>query len=155
MFMKYSTKKVLQDLEKYRRVIFSRAIKLDKEYLTPRAKMAWLKDDLLGRSLRSSQDIIRDFHTYIKHCFTDSQASHMIHSVLGSKIKDVLFAFSDDKAPSPDGGPDGYTVAFFKKAWSIIGDDISAGISNFFSSGKSHKELSSTLITLIPKVEVP
>lgn len=43
-----------------------------------------------------------------------------------------MFSISDDKAP----GPDGCTSAFFKKAWHIIGDDVSNDVLDFFSKGK-------------------
>jgi hypothetical protein len=36
----------------------------------------------------------------------------------------------DDKAP----GPDGYTSAFFKKAWNIVGDDFCSAVQDFFAS---------------------
>ncbi|KAG8367370.1 hypothetical protein BUALT_Bualt16G0065000 [Buddleja alternifolia] len=44
MLMEYPTMEVLQDLEKYCKVVFSRAIKIEREYLTHRAKLVWLKD---------------------------------------------------------------------------------------------------------------
>ncbi|KAG8377392.1 hypothetical protein BUALT_Bualt08G0028200 [Buddleja alternifolia] len=91
-------------------------------------------------------NFIPDCRVYIKRRLYDSQTTKMIRPILASEIKEVLFAFSDDKAP----GPEGYTAAFFKKAWSIIGHII-AGIPIFFNSRKLLKELNSTLI---PKVEV-
>ncbi|KAG8367371.1 hypothetical protein BUALT_Bualt16G0065100 [Buddleja alternifolia] len=98
-----------------------------------------------------AKDVEMNGDSYPKCRLNDSQSAHMIWSVLASEIKDVLFAFLDDKEP----GPNGYTAAFLKKAWRITGENITAGISNFFISGKLLKELSSTLITLILKVEVP
>lgn len=42
-----------------------------------------------------------------------------------------MFSLKDEKAPTADR----YNAMFFKKAWSIIGDDVIAWISFFFSSG--------------------
>nr|GEW10773.1 hypothetical protein [Tanacetum cinerariifolium] len=36
------------------------------------------------------------------------------------EIKSAMFSIGDDHAP----GPDGFTYAFFKKSWDIVGDDI-------------------------------
>ncbi|GKF26647.1 hypothetical protein Tco_0082541, partial [Tanacetum coccineum] len=58
---------------------------------------------------------------------------------------------SDDKAP----GPDGFTDAFFKKAWDIVGDNFSCAIRDFFSNGKLLHEVNHTIIALIPKVTTP
>ncbi|KAK1424476.1 hypothetical protein QVD17_19806 [Tagetes erecta] len=44
----------------------------------------------------------------------------MIREVTFDEIKRTIFAFADDKAP----GPDGFTAAFYKKAWEIVGNDI-------------------------------
>nr|GFA63452.1 hypothetical protein [Tanacetum cinerariifolium] len=48
-------------------------------------------------------------------------------------------------------GLDGYMVAFFKKAWDIIEDDIVEAVCEFFTNGKIPKELNHTIISLIPK----
>ncbi|CAN0889477.1 LINE-1 reverse transcriptase homolog [Linum grandiflorum] len=58
-----------------------------------------------------------------------------------------MFSIPDDKSP----GPDGFTSAFYKAAWSVVGDDVTAAIQNFFSTGAIPKVLNSTLLTLIPK----
>ncbi|KAK1440849.1 hypothetical protein QVD17_06681 [Tagetes erecta] len=42
----------------------------------------------------------------------------MIREVTVDEIKRTIFAFADDKAP----GPDGFTAAFYKKAWEIVDD---------------------------------
>ncbi|KAK1407947.1 hypothetical protein QVD17_39575 [Tagetes erecta] len=40
----------------------------------------------------------------------------MIREVTFDEIKRTMFSFADDKAP----GPDGFTAAFYKKAWEIV-----------------------------------
>lgn len=64
-----------------------------------------------------------------------------------TNIKDVVFHMGDDKSP----GPDGYTVAFFKKAWSIVGPDLCVLVREFFQHGRLLRQLNHTIIALIPK----
>lgn len=62
-----------------------------------------------------------------------------------------MFEIGDDKAP----GPDGFTVAFFKSAWELIGDDICKAVLDFFDNGMILRELNNTIIALLPKVSSP
>ncbi|GJT73883.1 auxin efflux carrier [Tanacetum coccineum] len=52
-------------------------------------------------------------------------------------------------------GPDGYTAAFFKGAWEIVGSDVVNAVKEFFVNGKLLKELNHTVIALIPKIQNP
>ncbi|GJW18232.1 RNA-directed DNA polymerase, eukaryota, reverse transcriptase zinc-binding domain protein [Tanacetum coccineum] len=79
------------------------------------------------------------------------EAATMINDVTNQEIKLTMFSIDDCKAP----GPDGYTACFFKKAWSVIGNDVCLAVKEFFNSGKMLKEINSTLIALIPKVHHP
>ncbi|KAK1441235.1 hypothetical protein QVD17_07078 [Tagetes erecta] len=49
----------------------------------------------------------------------------MIREVTVDEIKRTIFAFADDKAP----GPDGFTAAFYKKAWDIVDFADMSGLS--------------------------
>nr|GEU36737.1 hypothetical protein [Tanacetum cinerariifolium] len=71
--------------------------------------------------------------------------------VSNEEIKEAIFYVGDDKSP----GLDGYTVAFFKGAWDIVGVDVSKAIKEFFMSGKLLKEVNHTIIALILKVPSP
>ncbi|GKC06324.1 reverse transcriptase domain, reverse transcriptase zinc-binding domain protein [Tanacetum coccineum] len=51
--------------------------------------------------------------------------------------------------------PDGYTAAFFKGAWKIVGSDVVNAVKEFFVNGKLLKELNHTVIALIPKIQNP
>nr|GEZ72349.1 hypothetical protein [Tanacetum cinerariifolium] len=75
----------------------------------------------------------------------------MIADISDSEIKRDLFDIKDTKAH----GPDGFTAAFFKQAWSIIGFDTCTTVKEFFTSGKMLGELNATLVYLIPKVQTP
>ncbi|XP_035832931.1 uncharacterized protein LOC118481782 [Helianthus annuus] len=78
-------------------------------------------------------------------------ASHMIRQVTAEEVKKAMFSIAIDKAP----GPDGYTTAFFKSAWPIVGNDVTCAIIDFFETGKLLRELNHTTIVLIPKCPTP
>ncbi|KAL0287863.1 UNVERIFIED_CONTAM: hypothetical protein Sradi_7115700 [Sesamum radiatum] len=56
----------------------------------------------------------------------------MIRPIIPEEVKEAFFDIAEDKAP----GPDGYSASFFKAAWSVIGDDLTAAIQDFFVSGR-------------------
>ena len=62
-----------------------------------------------------------------------------------------MFSIGEDKAP----GPDGYTSTFFKKAWEIVGNEVTDAVLQFFENGKLLKQLNHTILALVPKVETP
>ncbi|GJS63303.1 zinc knuckle CX2CX4HX4C containing protein [Tanacetum coccineum] len=51
-----------------------------------------------------------------------------VPDVFDDEVKSAIFSMADDRAP----GPDGFTVAFFKKAWDVVGGDITCAIRDFF-----------------------
>ena len=56
------------------------------------------------------------------------------------------------KAP----GPDGFTFTLYKKARSLIGNDISETVSDeFFKHGKLPEVISTSHVTLVPKKAQP
>ncbi|GKC42590.1 RNA-directed DNA polymerase, eukaryota, reverse transcriptase zinc-binding domain protein [Tanacetum coccineum] len=60
-----------------------------------------------------------------------------------------MFQINDNKAS----GPDGFSALFFKKAWSIIGKDVCLALKEFFVNGRILKQINSTLIALVPKIQ--
>ncbi|XP_057951715.1 uncharacterized protein LOC131146240 [Malania oleifera] len=76
-----------------------------------------------------------------------SQGEQMITLVSDEEIKAALFNIGDLKSPSPDG----YSACFFKRAWRMVGKDVSLAIKEFFESRKLLKQLNHTVIALIPK----
>ncbi|GJV15630.1 putative RNA-directed DNA polymerase [Tanacetum coccineum] len=84
-------------------------------------------------------------------CIDEQVAADMVRGVSDREIKEAMFSIGDDKAP----GPDGYSAAFFKEAWSIVGTEVIKAIREFFINGKLLKELNHTIIALIPKVKTP
>ncbi|XP_022019374.1 uncharacterized protein LOC110944750 [Helianthus annuus] len=105
-------------------------------------------ENFLGRkenmSLQPTQDL------FDKRLRSDD-SNHMVRPITNEEVKMAMFSIGNDKAP----GPDGYTAAFYKHAWQIIGPDVSKAIMDFFSYGKLLRELNNTLIVLIPKKPTP
>ncbi|GJU94462.1 hypothetical protein Tco_1319218 [Tanacetum coccineum] len=86
-----------------------------------------------------------------KTCLNEQVALDMVRDVSKQEVKEAIFSMGDDKSP----GSDGYTAAFFKEAWEIIGNDITNAICEFFTNGTLLKELNHTIIALILKVKCP
>ncbi|GJR69255.1 hypothetical protein Tco_0015320 [Tanacetum coccineum] len=87
------------------------------------------------------------FSTYL----TTNEALDMVRPISSQEIKEAMFSMGNDKSP----GPDGFTAAFFKSSWDIIGSDVSRAVREFFINGRLLKELNHTIIALIPKVNSP
>ncbi|GKF49196.1 hypothetical protein Tco_0142447, partial [Tanacetum coccineum] len=88
---------------------------------------------------------------YFHKVLSEDEANDMIQQVTNLEIKQAIFDIDNDKAPSPNG----FTACFFKKAWSIVGDDVSHAIKEFFHTGNLLKEVNASMISLIPKMATP
>ncbi|GJY33111.1 putative reverse transcriptase domain-containing protein [Tanacetum coccineum] len=66
--------------------------------------------------------ITTDLDTYglFSNKLSDEEALHMIRDISNQEVRDAMFSIGDNKAP----GPDGYSSAFFKESWEIVGTDI-------------------------------
>ncbi|KAJ6929615.1 hypothetical protein NC652_013486 [Populus alba x Populus x berolinensis] len=120
-----------------------------------------------GMLTTSTEEVGRVFATYYKEllgtskhtipprvdivqsgtCINYDSHEFLLAPVSDDDIKRVLFSMNDNKAP----GPDGYTSAFFKKAWSIVGEDFCSAIKDFFASGEMLKQINHSTIALVPK----
>ncbi|XP_022015025.1 uncharacterized protein LOC110914543 [Helianthus annuus] len=78
-------------------------------------------------------------------------ADNMVRQITREEIKMAMFNIGDNKAP----GPDGYTSAFFKQAWDIVGNEVTDVVLAFFENGKLLKQINHTILALIPKKETP
>jgi hypothetical protein len=75
----------------------------------------------------------------------------MIADVSREEVFQTIYSMNKDKAP----GLDGFSAGFFHKAWPVIGEDVTSAILEFFSSGKLLRESNATIITLVPKKQMP
>ncbi|XP_071719143.1 uncharacterized protein [Rutidosis leptorrhynchoides] len=81
----------------------------------------------------------------------DQEAMDMVGPITNEEIKIAMFDIDGNKSA----GPDRYSAQFFKKAWSIIGHDVCLAIKEFFDTGKLLRQVNTTLIALIPKIDTP
>nr|GEZ68838.1 zinc finger, CCHC-type [Tanacetum cinerariifolium] len=59
-------------------------------------------------------------HNLFSTKLSEEEALKMVANVNDKEIKEALFDIGENRAPDPDG----YSSAFFKHSWSIIGNDI-------------------------------
>ncbi|XP_021993761.1 uncharacterized protein LOC110890459 [Helianthus annuus] len=85
------------------------------------------------------------------HTLGDEAALHMIRPVLQDEIKNSMFSIGDNKAP----GPDGYTSAFFKHAWCVIGDDVTRAIQDFFEKADRIKDYLGEIVSINQSAFIP
>ncbi|KAL0290871.1 UNVERIFIED_CONTAM: hypothetical protein Sradi_7040100 [Sesamum radiatum] len=108
-------------------------------------------ETLLG-GVRHNRYLNLDFlQPYLKHTLSPEEAAELILPISSGEIKEAFFDISDDSAP----GPDGYTSAFFKAAWTEIGEEVCAAVKEFFVSGRLLKQINATVLVLIPKLQMP
>ena len=62
-------------------------------------------------------------------------------------MRRVLFSMDGGKAP----GPDGYSVGFFKGAWTVVGEGFCDVVLHFFETNYFPQGVNTIAITLIPK----
>ncbi|XP_074311053.1 uncharacterized protein LOC141646940 [Silene latifolia] len=75
----------------------------------------------------------------------------LLRKVTAEEIRLAMFSIPGTKAP----GPDGYSSQFFKDTWSITGTAVCAAIMDLFENGKLLKQVKNTVLTLVPKVDMP
>ncbi|KAL2247313.1 UNVERIFIED_CONTAM: hypothetical protein Sindi_2583600 [Sesamum indicum] len=168
-------------LEHCSRLVYAKAAELERIMLQQRAKMEWMKggdqcsrvffrkiaqrrtarwilqindaqrititepnaviqeiisyyQSLLGGDRRQRVMDLRFLRPWARHIITIEEAGHLLE-------------------PAP--GPDGYSSGFYKKAWSVVGQEITKAVLDFFSTGKLLKQINSTILTVIPKVHSP
>ncbi|PWA66317.1 RNA-directed DNA polymerase, eukaryota, Reverse transcriptase zinc-binding domain protein [Artemisia annua] len=94
---------------------------------------------------------MNNMESLISNKLSSNEAENMVKRVSDEEIRKAMFQIEDNKAP----GPDGFSSCFYKKAWGIIEKDVCKAIREFFVTGKLLKEINSTIITLVPKIQTP
>jgi hypothetical protein len=83
----------------------------------------------LGTSVHSFEPLKADrVSQLINKKFSPSCVASMEAVVTPEEIKNVIFAMNKHKAP----GPDGFSAGFYQKAWTIVGQDVSDAVLEFF-----------------------
>ncbi|KAL0284374.1 UNVERIFIED_CONTAM: hypothetical protein Sradi_7199200, partial [Sesamum radiatum] len=96
--------------------------------------------NLLGGHRRTHLMDLRYLRPWARHILSEDDA----------RQTGAIFDIDETKAP----GPDGYSSAFFKAAWQVVGGDVTCAIMEFFRTGRLLRQVNATLITL-PKVSNP
>nr|GEW66670.1 hypothetical protein [Tanacetum cinerariifolium] len=119
------------------------AINDEEKFFFQKAKVEWIRPNGKGSEINA--------HNLFSTKLSEEEALKMVANVNDKEIKEALFDIGENKAPDPDG----YSSAFFKHSWSIIGKDICQAIKEFLNTSKLLEVLNANLITLIPKIPQP
>lgn len=82
---------------------------------------------------------------------TEAQQLDLVKAFSPDDVKQALLDIDDLKAP----GPDIYSALFFKKAWPLVGEEVTEAILSFFRSGHLLREVNITVINLVAKMPNP
>ncbi|KAL0288698.1 UNVERIFIED_CONTAM: Retrovirus-related Pol polyprotein from type-1 retrotransposable element R2 [Sesamum calycinum] len=106
---------------------------------------------LLGgeRAMRNLD--LRYLRPWVRHIITEEESNSLTRPITADDVKTALFDNEEDRAP----GLDGFSSGFFKAAWPVVGEEITAAVKDFFTTGRLLKQVNATLLTLIPKVSAP
>ncbi|XP_074266858.1 uncharacterized protein LOC141590148 [Silene latifolia] len=105
------------------------------------------------KSLLGTDDLVSAINGRVVRdgkCLTASHCSLLIPPLTDEEIKIFMFDISGNKAPRPDW----YSIQFFNDAWHIVGKDVTNAIRSVFNSRALLKQCNTTIITLVPKVDV-
>lgn len=101
---------------------------------------------------KSDQDTYQPYHVQgwfpqIEH----TRLANLAMLVDKEEIHEVVCQMSPLKAP----GIDGFPAGFYQSQWHIVGESFCSGIKEDFNSHSIPKDVSKTLLVLIPKIEHP
>lgn len=114
-----------------------------------KAHFASYFENTLGQTdMPASPCTIRELQDLLSFRCSDAQCDMLSRPVSNEEITKTVFAMPLSKSP----GPDGYSIEFFRSAWSIVGPDVIAAVNEFFINGRLLKDFNNTAIALIPKV---
>jgi len=82
---------------------------------------------------------------------TAEENAELIKPVTDEEIYTAVFQMDPHKAP----GSDGFGASFYQDHWVDLKDLLCVAVNDFFRSGRLHKAVNHTLITLILKVANP
>jgi len=108
---------------------------------------AYFKELFTSSDHSNFQELFSDFPKKV----TDGMNNVLIASVSVTEIKEAVFAIKGSSAP----GADGFTGFFFQKYWSILGDQVTAEIQQFFRTGNFPRDWNFTQLCLLPKKKKP
>ncbi|XP_074305227.1 uncharacterized protein LOC141640275 [Silene latifolia] len=114
---------------------------------TQNAFLSYYKE-LLGTAAATT--LVNHYVVQLGPVCTPDHCETLLAHVTKTEIKNVIFSIPDHKAP----GPNGFSSAFFKDSWNIVGEDVCQAILDFFHTGKMLQQINHTFISLIPKMKL-
>ncbi|KAL0278006.1 UNVERIFIED_CONTAM: hypothetical protein Sradi_7304400 [Sesamum radiatum] len=72
----------------------------------------------------------------LKHLISTAEANLLVAPVTYLEVKEAFFDIEIESAP----GPDGYTSAFYRNAWPVVGQSMVEAVGEFFRTGKILKQ---------------
>ncbi|XP_022159081.1 uncharacterized protein LOC111025522 [Momordica charantia] len=104
------------------------------QVVTDRAEIARLTVSfyrrLLGSDCIGYRDLTARLAAIVDFVWPPECGVELCWPVTSLEVWEVLFPMASGKAPSPDG----FSVGFFKAAWSIVGDDFCKAMLHFFDT---------------------
>lgn len=107
-------------------------------------------EKLLGQTMNAR---VRAFNSFLKRgpVLSLEQQVKLIRPYLRKEVKEAMFQIDKNKSP----GHDDYGSGFYRSAWDIVGADITEAVLEFFENSQLLKQLNTTNIAPIPKVDMP
>nr|GFB18576.1 RNA-directed DNA polymerase, eukaryota, reverse transcriptase zinc-binding domain protein [Tanacetum cinerariifolium] len=147
---------------------YAKAMNEEELFLYQKAKIKWLSvgdrnnayfhKSIKSRQQRNRIDAICDENgarfegsKVAEQFLSEEDVMSMVQEVTDEEIKQAMFKIDDNKAP----GPDGLSAHFFKKAWNTVGKEVCDAIKDFFVNGEILRQINSTFIALVPKIQTP
>jgi hypothetical protein len=84
-------------------------------------------------------------------CVTSDMNANLTRTFTVEEVSEALNQMSSLKAARLDG----FSAGFYQNNWAVVGMEVSKIAIDFLNAGYLNKELNSTYIALIPKIEIP
>lgn len=110
---------------------------------------AYFKNILGETELPVSPATLETLQELLAFRCSDIQQAYLKRQVLATEIKGTIDTMPRNKSP----GPDGYCIEFLRASWDVVGNDVISAIEEFFRNGRLLKDLNTTTIVLIPKID--
>ncbi|KAL2930420.1 hypothetical protein RDABS01_035830 [Bienertia sinuspersici] len=81
----------------------------------------------------------------------NDQKPRLISIPTHEEIRKTMYSIKGDKAP----GPDGFGSYFYQDNWDLVGGEVCEAVVSFFRTGKLLREVNTTFLSLIPKINCP
>ncbi|XP_060974461.1 uncharacterized protein LOC133039585 [Cannabis sativa] len=99
----------------------------------------------------ASAEELKEFQSIVPHKISREINEYLITSFTKDDVLQAMRDIHPHKAPGNDGMPG----LFYRKFWSIVGDEVTTVCLGILNEGKSVEAINDTLICLIPKLPKP